>query len=303
MKKYTNPIIKFNMDEYGRTADPYVLRCNDKYYHCYIKPDGVYLTETDELCDIGKGREIRIFKNIPKATEWYAPELHKIGGKWYVYGSPTVDGENMHIMSVLEFDGESPMGEYEYKGAIRGLENKWSIDGTVFEYEDKTWFVWATCGKLCMAEMPDPYSIKDETFELAKSGELDFERRDGNIIEGPAVIKKGDKIHIVYSANNSKGDEYCLGLLTFCGGDITDCTSWKKSENAVFEKTDDIFGPGHCSFTTVTENGKDEGYIVYHANLKSGSGWFGRCVWIQRFGWNSANMPVFGKPMRVPAQG
>ena len=69
-------------------------------------------------------------------------------------------------------------------------------------------------------------------------------------------------------------------------------------EEEFFEKTEDIFGPGHCSFTTVTENGVEEDYILYHANLESGSGWYGRNVWIQKFTWDDNDMPVFGKPER-----
>ncbi|MBE7012128.1 MAG: hypothetical protein E7415_05595 [Ruminococcaceae bacterium] len=59
-----------------------------------------------------------------------------------------------------------------------------------------------------------------------------------------------------------------------------------------------MFGPGHCSFTTVTENCVEEDYIVYHANLESGSGWYGRNVWVQKFSWDDKDMPIFGKPSR-----
>ena len=298
MRKYTNPIIEFKQSEYGRTADPYVLRYNDKYYHCYTKPDGVYITEADELCDICDGREMKVFSDSEHTAEWYAPELHRIGNKWYIYGAPSIDGGEVHSMCVLEYDGEIPMGAYEFKGTVRGIEGKWSIDGTVFEHNGVNLFVWADCGNLYISEMDSPFSLKGKAETIARCAEYEFETRCGRIIEGPAVLKRGNKIHIVYSANNSKSDEYCLGILTWCGGDILDSANWIKKDGAVFEKTDDIFGPGHCSFTTVTENGILEDYIVYHANLESGSGWFGRNVWIQKFEWDENDMPVFGKPSR-----
>ena len=72
--------------------------------------------------------------------------------------------------------------------------------------------------------------------------------------------------------------------------------NWVKEKKPVFEKTDTVFGPGHCSFTTVSENNKENDWIVYHANLVSGSGWRGRSVWIQPFGWSENDEPVFGKP-------
>lgn len=296
MRKFKNPIITHKESEYGRTADPYVLRYNGIYYHCYMKRDGVYLTEADKLWNIGTGREMRIFADTEYAMEWYAPELHRIDNKWYIYGAPSLDGEEAHSMCVLEYDGETPMGSYEFKGKMRGIEGEWSIDGTVFEHDGIKLFVWTDCGQIYIAEMESPYSLKGEAKILAKCAELEFEQRCGRIIEGPAVLKRGDKIHIVYSANNSKSDEYCLGILSWCGGDIFDSSNWIKCEEAVFEKTDDIFGPGHCSFTTVTEDGEESDYIVYHANLESGSGWDGRCVWIQKFSWDENDMPVFGKP-------
>lgn len=127
--------------------------------------------------------------------------------------------------------------------------------------------------------------------------ELNFETKVGLIAEGPAVLYRNRKIHIVYSANDSKSDAYCLGLLTFDGdGDVLAADNWKKKDSAVFEKTDQIYGPGHCSFTTVTENKTEKDYIVYHANLVSGSGWAGRNVFAQPFEWDDNDFPVFGQP-------
>ena len=295
--EYINPIIRYNENEYGRTADPYVLRYNNMYYHCYMKRDGVYITEAKELWNIGTGKEYKIFDDVPGAKEWFAPELYRINDTWYIYGAPDVNGKGLHCMCVLELKGDSPVGRYDNKGMVCGLENRWCIDGTILDYDNKRYFSWSDCGEIYIAEMDSPYSIKDEIVTIAKCAELDFEKREGRIIEGPAVLKKGNKIHIAYSVNESKSDEYCMGLLTYCGGDVLDANNWRKSPTAVFEKTDEVFGPGHCSFTTVNEDGKEIDYLVYHANLKSGSGWNGRCVFAQSFKWDENDMPVFGRPI------
>ena len=118
----------------------------------------------------------------------------------------------------------------------------------------------------------------------------------GCVTEGPAVLYKNGLIHIVYSTNDSKYDDYCLGLLTFAGGDILDPACWQKSPEAIFAQTDAIHGPGHCSFTTVTEESGEVDYVVYHANRVSGSGWDGREVFIQPIGWNEDGYPVLGTP-------
>ena len=186
--------------------------------------------------------------------------------------------------------------EYYKEMYLTEIENKWNIDGTILEHEGRLLFLWSDCGRIYMSEMDSPYSISGRIVDFGPA-KYEFEMRCGKVIEAPAVLKRGDKIHIVYSANNSKSDEYCLGIMTFSGGDIFDIENcWKRSETPVFEKTDQIFGPGHCSFTTVTEGDEENDYIVYHANLESGSGWTGRHVWIQRFTWDEDDMPVFGRP-------
>lgn len=294
MEKYTNPIILCS--EKGNTSDPYVVRYDGYYYHCYSNRNGVYITKSETLWDLANGETLHVFdcRGEEKLVSWYAPELHHINGNWYIYAAPDY-GKNLHVMTVLRCSGDSPMGEYENMGMMKGLENQWTIDGTVLQSDGRWYFVWTNCQAIYIAEMADPCSVMEKATVLTKP-EYAFELQGGGINEGPAVLYKGNKIHIVYSASNSKCDDYCLGLLTFeVGGDILDGRNWKKSPTAVFEKANGIYGPGHCSFTTVTENGNEVDYIVYHGNLVSGTGWYGRSVFAQPFGWIE-DMPVFGKP-------
>ena len=297
MKKYQNPIIPTSSD--GRTSDPYVIRFCGKYYQCYNKSDGVYISVSEELTDIGTAKETKVFDAPIEGigSHWFAPELHRIDGVWYIYGAPQSDERGRHRMEVLKCEGKNPIGNYIPQGKVHGVNDGWSIDGTVLEHDGKLYFIWTSIREIFMSEMENPTKLFSKKVTLTKP-EFPFETKTKVLVnEGPAILKHNGKIHIAYSANDSKTDEYCLGLLSYVDGDIMDVSNWKKSENAVFEKTDDIFGPGHCSFTTVTENGEDCDYIVYHANLESGSGWKGRSVWIQSVGWDENDMPLFGKPM------
>ena len=52
------------------------------------------------------------------------------------------------------------------------------------------------------------------------------------------------------------------------------------------------YGPGHCSFLRSADGTAD--YIVYHANVKSGTGWNGRTIRVQSFVW-VCGFPVFGR--------
>lgn len=294
-KKIKNPII-YKSDKCN-TSDPYVIRYNGDYYHCYGNASGVYIAKSKKLWDIGNAGTTQVYDaNGENALpDWYAPELHHIDNKWYIYAAPDY-GDGLHVMTVLECDGDSPIGEYKNLGMMKGLENQWTIDGTVLEYQNELYFIWTRCKEMYIAKMSDPCSITGKITVLAKP-EYPFETRVGLINEGPAVLYHGNKIHVVYSANDSKYDEYCLGLLTFQrGNDILNVRNWSKCQHAVFEKTDDIFGPGHCSFTTVTEEDREVDYMLYHANLEPASGWNGRNVFMKSFDWDENDMPIFGKP-------
>ena len=116
--------------------------------------------------------------------------------------------------------------------------------------------------------------------------------------------QRDGRVFIVYSANASWTNKYCLGLLTLQGGNPLQASSWVKSPEPVFQSSGTVYGPGHASFT-VSPNGTQD-WIVYHAAKYSGAGWT-RDVRIQPFIWTKAGLPDFGTPLatstllRVPA--
>ena len=296
---FSNPIIP--LTEKSNTSDPFVVRYKDAYYHCYANHDGVYIAKSSTLWDIGSGEALMVYdyKQEGALKNWFAPELHYINGTWYIYGAPDC-GNGIHVMCVLKCNGEDPMGTYCCEGQMRGLENIWSIDGTAFFYKENWWFSWTDCSQIFLTKLEDPLTIGKERVVLTRP-EYDFEKHGSPVNEGSAVIIRNDKLFIVYSASDSRDDGYCLGLLEFLGNsseEMLQANKWKKTPHSIFEQTDGIYGPGHCSFTKVEKDGVDEDYIVYHANLQSGSGWNGRSVWTQKFTFDENDKPVFGVPKK-----
>jgi GH43 family beta-xylosidase len=299
-KSYTNPIIPCT--EKRNTSDPFVARYKGAYYHCFANTEGVFITKSDTLWGIGNYPAVKVYDSMQAGAlqEWYAPELHFIDGTWYIYGSPDYGG-GVHVMSVLACEGEDPMGRYELKGQMSGLENTWSIDGTPFFFKGKWWFSWSNCGCVYLAKLNSPTSIGSEWLVLTRP-EYDFEKQGSPVNEGSAPIVRDEKLFMVYSASDSKVDGYCLGLLEFLGDSAEDMLKeekWLKSDKPVFERTNEAFGPGHCSFVKVENEGVEEDYIVYHANVESGTGWDGRSVWVQKFTFDERGKPVFGKPQKT----
>lgn len=297
MKNFSNPVI-YNQENRHWTSDPFVTVYNGNYYHIYSDYDGIYISEFQEFKDMETAGRVNVYPFDETAQkDWYAPELHRIEDAWYIYVAPDY-GDDLHCMTVLRLQADSPLGQYENLGVIKGLEGAWTIDGTVLSYEEKFYFLWTFGAAIYLQEMQTPWALKEDAQRiLLTRAELPFETvTEVKVNEGPAILKRGNKIHVIYSANDSRCDAYCLGKITFQGGDILDTSRWQKYEKAVFESTKEIFGPGHCSFTTAIKNGCTEDYIVYHANLVSGSGWYGRNVFVQKFSWDENDNPVFGIP-------
>lgn len=291
--KVINPVI----NEKRKSSDPFVTKYKGKYYSCFSDDRGVYVAESESLAKLSESKEKAVCEsgNSIAGVHWFAPELHMIDGKWYIYGAPSdIEGYTTHTMSVLESDGNDPMGEYSFRGMIRGLENQWAIDGTVFENDGKLYMIWSGNGGLMISEMSDPFTLTGKQ-TLITVPQYDWENRMSPVVEGPFVLKKDGYIHIVYSASDSRCDDYCLGLITNKGGELLDASSWNKLGKPIFSKTEGIYGPGHCSFTKHESDHGDIDVMVYHANTVSGTGWYGRSVWLQPISWENG-YPILGTP-------
>ena len=77
------------------------------------------------------------------SRELWAPELHVIDGRCYIYVACD-DGDNCHHrMYVLTNDSSDPTRPYRMVGKLTDASDRWAIDGTVFKYGDKLYTVWS----------------------------------------------------------------------------------------------------------------------------------------------------------------
>ncbi len=301
--KIKNPILI--SEHVGRTdaGDPYIIRDGDMYYYCYTANEDLFISRFKNLEDIEKGEIIKIYdkEKQGKHGSWFAPELHKIDGRWYVYAAPGCKGNlGCHSMHLLRSKTEDIFGEYEYLGNMKGLENTWAIDGTVFTYEDKLYMAVSWNG-ITVAELSDPFTLT-ENKAVVCTADREWERVMNPVVEGSFMLKRGKYIHMLYSASDCRSEHYCLGLLTFEGGDILDKNCWKKSEIPLFSSANGIYGPGHCSVTTAPD-GSD--ILVYHARLYGDdtagtnieNNWSARQVFYGKIEWEN-DYPVLGEPKK-----
>lgn len=282
----------------GGGADPWFYEHEGRYYYCYSLGNGVGVKSADTLAELYGAEGRRVYTapgGTPYSAEYWAPELHFIDGRWYIYVAADDGANENHRMYVLSCD--TPDGDFVMEGKIADPTDKWAIDGTVLQYNGELWFVWSGWEgdengqqNLYIAHMSDPTHIDGERV-LISAPTLKWEKNGMPINEGPEILYHDDKTFLVYSASGSWTDDYCLGMLTLTG-DPGKKLGWAKSPVAVFSKAETAYGPGHCSF--VTSGGVD--YIVYHANEVSGTGWNGRSVRIQPFSYR-LGVPAFGRPL------
>ena len=291
-------------------ADPWVYRHSDGVYYLTLTTEtNVTLWRSPTLSGVAGG-EKRVVWTPPAAgpgsRNLWAPELHFLRGKWYIYYAAD-DGENEnHRMYVLENSSPDPFeGEFVSKGKIGDpAADRWAIDGTVLAVGEQLYFVWSgwegatnVRQNLYIAPMKTPVTLGGPRVEISRPT-FPWERvGTPNVNEGPQVVVRGDTVNLVYSASGSWTDDYCLGLLTArVGSDLLAPESWSKRPEPMFKSGQGVFGPGHASFVA-SPDGKED-WVVYHAARFQGSGWT-RNVRAQRFTWNADGTPSFGLP--VPA--
>jgi GH43 family beta-xylosidase len=286
------------------------------YYFTASVPayDGIVLRRAKSLAELPDAEEKYIWhchESGPMSKHIWAPELHFLFGKWYIYYA---GGEKEDIWKirpyVLECQGSDPMNDpWIEKGKMhRAPEDEFSfeafsLDATVFENKGKWYYIWAEkvgVGKqisnLYIAEMENGYALKTVQV-LLTTPDYDWERIGFWVNEGPGIIKHNGKIFMTYSASET-GTCYCVGMLTADeNDDLLDPRSWKKERYPVLASCDEkrIYGPGHNSFTKDAD-GND--IIVYHARTETeivGDPLYNpnRHAMLMKVRWDADGRPVF----------
>lgn len=306
-------------------ADPFVYKHTDgTYYFCQSEGDrGIAVWRSNRLTDKG----IRRLVWSPPKTGWntsgiWAPELHHLDGRWYIYYAAD-SGENKdHRMGVLESVSADPQGKYVDKGMLytgdeveSGAKNRWAIDGTPLRMGGRLYFIWSGWEAaedeqwLYIAEMENPWTIRTNRVKLAENDEYRWERvsesmQERGLNEGPQVLRKGGVIYLVYSVSGSWQPSYKLAQLSIsAAADPLEPSNWTKHDRPVFTGNDRVHGVGHASFTTSPDDTED--WIVYHTKIDTVPGWR-RVVHLQPFAWSEEG-PDFGEavpagvPLAVPS--
>ena len=304
---FTNPILSSG-------PDPWVIQKDTNYYYTNTFGNRIAIYRTGKMSELNKASAVTVWS--PPATGAYskdiwAPELHFMQNKWYIYFAAD-DGNNAsHRIYVLENSSADPQSQsWTLKGKLADPTDKWAIDASVFDYNGQSYVTWSGWegdinGRqdIYIAKLSNPWTITGSR-AMISTPVYAWEKNGAppSVNEGPEIIRNtAGKIFLVYSASGCWSDDYALGLLTFKdGGDPLNPSDWTKSANPVFTKSsaNGAFGPGHPGFFK-SRDGKED-WIIYHANTYTGQGCDNnRNPRMQRFTWNADGTPNFGEPVKV----
>lgn len=302
---FSNPIMTAG-------PDPWIIQKGSNYFLTHTTGNSLKLYRTPDPSQAGLAFN-RVVWTAPStgmnSRNIWAPEIHFINDKWYAYYAAD-DGDNSnHRMWVLENSASDPLnGTWTDKGKLALPDDKWAIDGSIFEHNGQLYFVWSGWEgdtnikqDIYIVEMADPVTPTGPRIKIS-TPEFAWEQNgDPDVNEGPQFLAHGDNVFIVYSASGCWTDDYALGMLTAdSDADLFDPESWTKSDQPVFEKNPlaQAFGPGHNGFFKSPDGTED--WIIYHANPNSGQGCGGnRSIRMQEFTWKMDGTPNFGTPVEL----
>jgi len=307
---FHNPLVR-------QRADPQVaLQADGYYYFTATVPeyDRIEVRRARSLDDLGKADANVVWREHasgPMSFHIWAPEMHRIDGKWFIYFTAGRADDHWAIrLYALENDSPDPLkGQWVERGQVKTNWESFSLDATTFALNGQRYLVWTQTGpephskptNIYIAKMETPTSISGRQV-LLSTPQYPWEKVKFQVNEGPAVLVKNGKVFLTYSASATDAS-YSMGMLTAsAASDLLDPTSWKKSAEPVFKTSEKNgqYGPGHNSFTT-TPDGKTD-ILVYHArNYRDIQGDSlhdpNRHTRAQVIHWRADGTPDFGEPV------
>jgi GH43 family beta-xylosidase len=293
--------------------DPWIVKHGTSYYVTHTTGNSLKLYRTQNPSDVANSFTRTVWTAPPtgmNSRNVWAPEIHFINDKWYAYYAADDGNNDNHRMWVLENSSADPInGTWVDKGKLALPDDKWSIDGSIFEHNDQLYYVWSgwegntnVRQDIYIVKMSDPLTPTGPRIKISTPDLVWEQYGDPDVNEGPQFLTNGgDKVFIVYSASGCWTDDYSLGLLSADkDADLTDPTSWTKTSQPVFQKNAgaQAYGPGHNSFFKSPDGTED--WIIYHANPATNQGCgSNRSIRMQQFTWNADGTPNFGTPVQL----
>lgn len=265
----------------GDFADPFALSERDSIY--------IYATNTVDanipVMELRKGQDLTaryLGDALPKLPSWTVKGFQWAPSVWarpdgtfvmyYVTPSSSAPTNKGCISRATSKDPAGPFVDDSTSAFICPLSQGGAIDPSVFiDSVGTPYLIWKNDGNCCSL----PTNIYSQ--ELSSDG-LDVagdpvelitatQKWEGNLVEGPSMIKKGSTHYLFYSANNWNSTNYAIGAAT-CTSVAGPCT--KPTSTPWMASTANSQGPGGEEF--FVSPGASGVWMVHHGWLPDQAG-------------------------------
>ena len=295
---FTNPI-------YPNGADPWLEYFDGNYYLTTTTwTSQLVMRKSPTLAGLATATPVYIWSesDLGRCCNFWAFEFHRLktekGYRWYVmYTSGIAENFDRQHLSVIESEGDDPMGPYTYKGSP--MPDTWNIDGNYFTHKEQLYLLWsewvADEQSIFIAKMLNPWTITGDKVRIAKP-EYEWEKSGMKVNEGPEMISRNNRTFMVYSASFCNTPDYKLGVIELVGDDPLKPESWQKFDKPFFSRANGVYGPGHNGFFKSPDGSED--WLIYHGNADEREGCSStRSLRAQPFTWTADDLPNFGEPV------
>lgn len=244
-------------------GDPFILLDNGTYYAYGTHASGGIEVYTSTDLKKWELHGLALNKNDVWADRWFwAPEIYKVNGKFYMYYSA-----DEHICVATS---DSPLGPFKQAEQKPMIADEKCIDNSLFIDDNGKpylFFVRFNDGNnVWVAELEnDLTTIKKETMHPCIHVSQGWEKVWPRVNEGPFVIKHKGLYYMTYSANSYESPLYGVG----CATASNIMGEWVKyNDNPLLQSPGNLVGVGHNAMFT---DKKGRLRIVYHAHKDKNS--------------------------------
>lgn len=229
-------------------ADPHVWKGDDGiFYFIATVPeyDRIEIRKSKTINGIKEAQPVIVWRKHekgPMGNHIWAPELHRIDNKWYIYFAAGGAEDKWAIRKyVLTNTSDDPTkGEWKEAGQIVSKRDEFSLDATTFVHKGERYMMWVDRASnkevntgIYLAKMTSPTTLGDKQIVISRP-EFAWERIGHNVNEAPAVLIRNGKVFVTFSASATDYN-YGMGLLWANeNADLLDTASWHKLPKPVF---------------------------------------------------------------------
>lgn len=263
---------------------PYAIFWNDTYYFT-LQPscDGILIYATPDLRQLPETEPKIVWQpDSLNLHDFWAPELYRFNGKWYIYFEADDGNTDNHQLYVIENADDDPMSDHwAFKGALQ-TNDEWNfgLHPSVLEVRGELYLLWSGWPQrrmeretqcIYIAHLKDPWTVDSERVLLSQP-EYEWERQwidpDGSRSAYPIYVNEnpeaylspdGSQVILFYSASGIWTRYHILGKLTApATADLLDPSVWTKSSEPILvnERV-----PAISNICVV--NGRDNTWLLY----------------------------------------